>query len=137
VATRQQCQRTNPLTADIGYGGCPALETPGYEEIDITECDTWNWCQLAIAQPSSFPVCGYPVDGRWHRFAMTWTPDSVSVSVDGRYTGCSFTSANGYVIPSHPMFLIIQTQTGGVGGTPDDAQLPAVFDVADVTVTRL
>ena len=77
----------------------------------MTECDTWNWCQLALAQPASFPVCGYPVDNNWHTFALTWTPTAISMSVDGNPTGCSFTQAAGYVIPSTPMFLIIQTQT--------------------------
>ena len=130
------CQATNVVTADVGYSSCPALETPGYTEIDMTECDTSNWCQLAFAQPTSFPTCGYPVDGNWHTFSLTWTPSGIAVSVDGTATGCGFTKANGYVIPSTPMFLIIQTQTGGVGGTTQDGNLPAHLDVSNVTVTQ-
>ena len=110
--------------------------SPGYTEIDLTECDTWNWCQLAIAQPTSFPVCGYPVDDAWHTFTFSWTPGAVTIAVDGRPTGCSFTRAGGYDIPSTPMFLIIQTQTGGVGGTPNDNNLPAHLDVSNVTLTQ-
>ena len=130
------CQATNIVTADVGYSTCPDLGAPGYTEIDMTECDTWNWCQLALAQPSSFPVCGYPVDNNWHTFALTWTRTAISISVDGKPTGCSYTQDAGYVIPSTPMFLIIQTQTGGVGGTPNDANLPAHLDVSNVTVTQ-
>ena len=39
------------ITADVGYDTCPALFTPSYAEIDMTECDSQNWCQLALAQP--------------------------------------------------------------------------------------
>ena len=132
------CQATNPVTADVGYSACPPLETPGsgYTEIDMTECDTQNWCQLALAQPTAFPTCGYPMDNNWHTFSFTWTPGAISISVDGKATGCSFTQADGYAIPSTPMFLIIQTQTGGVGGSPNDANLPAHLDVSNVTVTQ-
>ena len=130
------CQATNVVTADVGYGGCPSVGASGYTEIDATECDTWNWCQLAIDQPTGFPVCGSPVDNNWHTFSLTWTPIAISTSVDGKPTGCSFTKADGYVIPSTPMFLIIQTQTGGVGGTPDNSMLPAHLDVSNVTVTQ-
>jgi hypothetical protein len=130
------CQNTNPETATVGYSTCPSLSDPQYAEIDMTECDTWNWCQLALAQTSDFPVCGYPIDNNWHTFTLTWTPAEIAMSVDGNPTGCTYTRAAGYVIPSTPMFLIIQTQTGGVGGTPNNANLPAQLDVADVTVTQ-
>ena len=129
----RNCQATNPMTADVGYSACPSLNTPGYTEIDLTECDTENWCQLAIAQPTSFPVCGYPVDTRWHTFTFTWAPTAVSISVDGKPTGCRFTRSAGYDIPSTPMFLIIQTQTGGLGGTPQN--LPAHLYVSNLRVT--
>jgi beta-glucanase (GH16 family) len=92
-------------------------------------------CQLALAQPSSFPVCLYPVDTNWHTYALTWTSNSISMSMDGQSTDCSFTSAHGYDIPSTPMFMLIQTQTGGSGG---DAQrfTVACGVVSNVTVTQ-
>jgi hypothetical protein len=37
---------------------------------------------------------------------------------------------------SNPMFLIIQTQTGGAGGTPNNAALPAGLVVNYVKVTQ-
>ncbi len=132
------CQATNIVTADTGYATCPQIEAPGsgYEEIDATECYQNEWCQLALAQPSTFPVCQYPVDTNWHTYTLTWTATSISMSMDGQPTGCSFSSANGYVIPNTPMFMIIQTQTGGSGLTPVNSQLPAVLQVSDVTVTQ-
>jgi hypothetical protein len=130
------CQATNIATADVGCSTCPDLGTPAYAEIDMTECDTWNWCQLALAQPNGFPVCGYQVDNSWHTFVLAWTRTGISMAVDGKPKGCSYTQAAGYVIPSTPMFLIIQTQTGGTGGTPSDGALPAHLDVSNVTVTQ-
>lgn len=130
------CQATNIVTADTGYSACPAIHSPGYVEIDMTECDTNNWCQLALAQPSSFPTCGYTLDSNWHTFTVRWTPTAISVSVDGQPTGCSYSASDGYLIPSTPMFLLIQTQTGGVGGTPDDSNLPAILQVSSVTVSQ-
>jgi hypothetical protein len=35
-----------------------------------------------------------------------------------------------------PMFLIIQTQTGGSGGTPNNSQLPATLSIDYVKVTQ-
>jgi beta-glucanase (GH16 family) len=136
------CQGTNPFTADVGYGICPDTSSPHYAEIDMVECDLDNWCQLALANNAnrgsggtSFPLCGYPVDANFHTFALTWKPDEIAVTVDGQPTGCSFSSPT-WSIPSTPMFLIIQTQTGGVGGAPNDGRLPARFQVDFVRVTR-
>jgi len=136
------CQNTNPFTADVGYDTCPNLVSPSYAEIDMVECDLNNWCQLALANfansgsgGSAFPTCGYPVDTNFHIFTLTWTASSVAVAVDGQPTNCSFSSP-AWTIPSTPMFLIIQTQTGGAGGTPNDALLPANVQVDYVKVTQ-
>jgi hypothetical protein len=128
------CQATNIVTADTGYSACPALQAPGYVEIDLTECLGPAWCQLALAQPSSFPTCGYSLDSDWHIFTVRWTASAISVSVDGRTTGCGFSAADGYIIPSTPMFLLIQTQTQT--GRPNDSSLPATLQVSSVTVSQ-
>jgi beta-glucanase (GH16 family) len=130
------CQNTNPYTADVGYDTCPALSDPSYREIDMTECFGGQWCQLALAQPTVFDSCDYvpQTDDNWHTFQLVWTPTSISTSVDGKSTGCSFTSSEGYIIPSQPMFLIMQTQTGGIGGTPQN--LPTTLQISSVTVTQ-
>jgi beta-glucanase (GH16 family) len=128
------CQATNIVTADTDYSACPAIHSPGYVEIDLTECLGNAWCQLALAQPSSFPTCGYSLDSNWHTFTISWTASAISVSVDGRTTGCGFSAADGYIIPSTPMFLLIQTQTQS--GRPNDSNLPATLQVSSVTVTQ-
>ena len=136
------CQNTNPFTADVGYDTCPNLSSPSYAEVDMVECDLNNWCQLALANlantgsgGASFPTCGYPVDANFHVFTLTWTMTAVAVAVDGQPAACSFTSP-AWTIPSTPMFLIMQTQTGGVGGMPDNALLPASFQIDFVKVTQ-
>jgi len=136
------CQITNPFTADTGYDTCPSLYSTAYTEIDMVECDLNNWCQLALANfgntgsgGSSFPTCGYPVDTNFHVFTLTWTTNAVTVAIDGQLTGCSFASP-AWTIPSTPMFLIVQTQTGGSGGTPNNGLLPASFQIDYVKVTQ-
>ncbi len=131
------CQATNIVTADTGYSTCPALQAPGYVEIDLTECFGNTWCQLALAQPSSWPTCDYSLDSNWHTFTFSWTASAISLSMDGQPTGCSFSAAEGYIIPSTPMFLLIQTQTGGTGGTPNDSNLPATLQVSSVMVAQI
>lgn len=136
------CQRTNPLTADVAYDTCPDLNSSNYTEIDITECYQSSWCQLALANyankgsgGSSWPTCVYPVDTNFHVYSLNWTANAVSVSVDGQPTGCSYKSPE-WTIPSTPMFLLIQTQTGGVGKVPQNSTLPATLEVDFVKVTQ-
>jgi Glycosyl hydrolases family 16 len=132
------CQVTNVFTADTGYDTCPAIFTQGYVEIDATECDLDNWCQvLYFSQKSNTPKCPYPVDNNWHKFDLIWTANSISLTVDDKSTGCSFDNSDPSIpIPSTPMFLLIQTQTGGAGGTPTNALLPTQFQVDYVKVTQ-
>jgi Domain of unknown function (DUF4082)/Bacterial Ig domain/Glycosyl hydrolases family 16 len=131
------CQQTNPVTADTGYSTCPGISTANYTEIDMVECYNNQWCQLALDQPTgAFPVCVFSpaTDANWHTYSMVWNPTSITTYVDGVSTGCSFTAAAGWKIPSTPMFLIMQTQTGGVSGTP--ANLPTSLQISNVTVTQ-
>lgn len=116
------CQNTNAFTAAVGYDTCSDIGSSDYAKIDMVECDLNNWCQLALANlanpgsgGTSFPTCGYPADTNFHTFTLTWAPNAVAVAMDGQPTGCSYASP-AWTIPSSPMFLIIQTQTGGSGG---------------------
>ena len=131
------CQATNPETADVGYSTCPNIETNNYAEIDNVECFESTWCQTSMSQPGSWAACTYktPVDNNWHVYKLVWTKTSVASYVDGVSTGCDYTSTH-YTIPDQPMFLIIQTQTGGAGGTPSNSNLPTTFQVSNVTVTQ-
>ena len=128
------CQYTNPLTGETGItiNGyfCPNVGSSGYYEIDMTECyNSGGWCQFNVANPSF--SCGgpYNVDTNWHLYTTVWTAANVKQYMDGVLVGtCSSSNT--------PMFLIIQTQTGGVGGTPNNSALPAQLQVGYVKVTQ-
>jgi len=136
------CQYTNPLTGSTGITingyHCPDIGQSGYHEVDMTECYTSSgWCQFHVANPS-FGIGGgcdvvggpYTVDTNWHLFTTVWTTTNISQYMDGNL----ITTCNQVI--STPMFLIIQTQTGGVGGTPNSAYLPAMLQVSYVRVTQ-
>jgi len=128
------CQYTNPLTGNTGVtiNGyyCPNVGSSGYYEIDMTECyNSGGWCQFNVANPSFSCGSRYAVDTNWHLFTTVWTAANVKQYMDGVLVGtCSSSNT--------PMFLIIQTQTGGVGGTPNNVDLPATLQVGYVQVTQ-
>jgi hypothetical protein len=129
------CQVTNIYTADTGYSTCADLGANGYTEIDMTECyNSGGWCQFHVANPS-FGIgngcdASYPVDTNYHVFKTVWTATSITQYMDGSLiTTCNQALGN-------PMFLLIQTQTGGSGGTPVNSKLPAEFSIDYVKVTQ-
>jgi len=129
------CQATNPLTGETGVGTCPNLGSTGYTEIDMTECyNSGGWCQFHVANPS-FGIgngcdAAYPVDTNFHTFTTVWTSTGIRQYMDGVLE----TTCNQKL--TQPMFLIIQIQTGGVGGTPNSSVLPANLVVDYVKVTQ-
>ena len=127
------CQATNPLTGESGVGNCPLLGSSGYTEIDMVECyGSSGWCQFHVANPS-FGIGGgcdatWTVDTNWHVFKTVWTSSSISQYMDGNLiTTCNQSMS------SH-MFLMVQTQTGGVGGTPNNSYLPTNLNVDYIRV---
>lgn len=133
------CQAANLINGseDTAFDGCPAQGDSAYQEIDAVECDPRGWCHIVVAQGADgwSSLCSFPVDANWHVFDLTWNASTVSMSVDGVATGCSFpnTSLHG------PMFLIMQTQTtdsNGVGGQVNNANLPTTLQVDYVKVTQ-
>ena len=133
------CQYTNPLTGSTGVTingySCPNLGQSGYQEIDMTECygGPGGWCGFTVFNPNVSEACNrisYSVDANWHLFTTVWNASSVSQYMDGNLV----TTCNQAM--SGPMFLIIQTQTGGVGGTPNNAYLPATLGAEYVKVTQ-
>jgi hypothetical protein len=133
------CQTTNIFTADLGYSGCPLISEQSpekYQEIDMVECynGAYGFCQFHVANPS-FGIGGgcdahYTVDTNWHTFTTVWTASGIRQYMDGVLeTTCNQSMSN-------PMFLIIQTQTGGSGGTPNNADLPAQLKIDYVKVTQ-
>ena len=128
------CQATNPYTGETGVGSCPNLGSAGYTEIDMTECYGSGWCQFHVANPSFGIGNGcdatYTVDTNWHIFTTMWDANGITQYEDGvAETSCNQQLPN-------PMFLIIQTQTGGAGGTPNNAYLPAALMIDYVKVTQ-
>ena len=128
------CQNPNKFSGDTGFGGCPNLGQSGYTEIDMVECYGSGWCQFHLANPN-FGIgnscdATYVVDTNFHTFQTVWTPTSIKQYMDGVLeTTCSQS-------PKNPMFLIMQIQTGGSGGTPNNALLPANLEVDFVKVTQ-
>ena len=130
------CQLTNKVSGDTGFGGCPdgpGSSAKGYQEIDMTECyepNNGGWCQFHVANPSFGIGNGcdtdYAVDGNVHTFMTTWSPSAIKQYMDGALvTTCNQAMPN-------PMFLIMQIQTGGIAGTPTN--LPATMTVNYVKV---
>jgi beta-glucanase (GH16 family) len=122
------CQITNIYTADTGYSSCPNFGSSGYRELDLTECFGSTWCQTNAYNPGGTCQAPYSVDNNFHIFTTVWTATKVTQAVDG----VTVSSCNLNI--NQPLFLIIQTQTGGVGGTP--ANLPAALNVDYVKVTQ-
>jgi hypothetical protein len=122
------CQNSNKYSGDTGFGGCPNLGASGYQEVDGLECDMNGWCLFNVANPNW--VCGttYSVDTNTHTFMTIWGMNSVSQYLDGNQVGSCNTSL------LNPMFLIMQIQTGGAGGAPNNSQLPASMTVNSVQV---
>jgi beta-glucanase (GH16 family) len=124
------CQETNPMTGETGVGTCPSISTTGYTEIDMTECSVVFWCHFGLFNPSEISPCDFVVplnDGNMHVYDTTWTPTEVDQYMDGtQVAACSQSLTN-------PMFLIIQTQTGGLS-VPNNAYLPANFYIDYVRV---
>ena len=119
----QNCQNSNKYTGDTGLNGCPNLGSSGYSEIDSVECMVHggNWCGFNTYNPTA--SCGQsmalsPSPG-WHTVQMIWTANGIQEWMDGTQRvncGTSITSR---------MFLILQVQTGGVNGSPNNSALPA------------
>jgi beta-glucanase (GH16 family) len=72
------------------------------------------------------------VSQNWHTYGLEWTASSLVWKIDG-VTTCSLTNS----IPSTPMFLIINTAMGGIGGGPvTNSTLPQTMLVDYVKVTQ-
>ena len=132
------CQYTNPLTGNTGVTinghNCPNIGASGYTEIDMTECygGSSGWCQFHVADPNFYSPCdgNYSVDTNFHTFTTIWNSSGITQYMDGT----SRATCNQQL--SLPMFLLIQTQTGGAGGTPNNSFLPAALVVTYVKVTQ-
>lgn len=118
-----------------GTGCSPPWPQPGSDEIDIAE--TLNSDHAAVNEEihstAGTPACSAGVSdtsANWHVYRLTWTPGRLVFAIDGTTT-CTLTQG----VPSHPMFLILDTALGGSGGGGvDPSTLPqtSAFDYVRV-----
>jgi len=120
---------------------CP-WPAPGSDEIDIAEILQSNLTavneQIHTESPSGAwesPGCTAPasdVSQNWHVYTLVWAPGSMTWEIDGVQT-CHITS----YVPTTPMFMIIDTALGGVGGgTVKNSTLPQTTQIDYVRVTN-
>ena len=129
------CQQTNVASAD-NTPPC-AWPNPGSDEIDIAEIFSYDHTMVneQIHSGSNQDRClphVSDVTQNWHTYQLVWAPGSLVWKIDG-VTTCTKTAG----IPSTPMFLIINTAVGGIGGgTVDASTLPQTHQVDYVRVSR-
>jgi len=134
---------TWPAIWMLGYGmqgvGGPRCSwpNPGCEEIDIAEFMNHDVASVnqQIHTNSSDAGCRPALTDasrNWHVYKLIWAAGSLKWQVDG-VTTCTVTSS----VPSSPMYLIINTAVGGIGGgSVDNSTLPQTMLVDYVKVTR-
>jgi beta-glucanase (GH16 family) len=134
---------TWPAIWMLGYGmqgvGGPRCSwpSPGCEEIDIAEFMNHSVTTVnqQIHTSSSDAGCRPALTDasrNWHVYKLIWAAGSLKWHVDG-VTTCTVTSS----VPSSPMYLIINTAVGGIGGgSVDSSTLPQTMLVDYVKVTR-
>jgi beta-glucanase (GH16 family) len=126
------CQNSNKYTGDTRLNGCPAIGQSGYNEVDNAEfyAGQSGWGRFYVANPnfSGGTYATVPVDGNYHVFGTVWTAASMAQYMDNQLEYSTTQS------PNINMFLIMQIQAGGVGGTPVNSLLPAYLNVDYVKV---
>jgi beta-glucanase (GH16 family) len=124
-----QCQSPNWLQNNCAW---PA---PGSNEIDIAEILQSNHThvneQIHTENSSGSwesPQCTASTSDasqNWHTYTLIWAPGSLTFQIDGVQT-CHITS----YVPTTPMFMIINTAMGGVGGgTVQNSTLPQTTEI--------
>jgi beta-glucanase (GH16 family) len=131
------CQAANLTTEENSYG-CN-WPHPGSDEIDIAEFKTSGptsvW-QNVVSGDSGFKTCRPDVSAsndNFHVYSLTWRANSLVWKVDGETT-CTQTE----VVPTQPMFLIMNNAMGGGGGGQiDGSDFPQTMLIDYVRVTKL
>jgi beta-glucanase (GH16 family) len=132
------CQSTTPITPD-NTGPCQ-WPTPGSDEVDILELkgqdpntDYMTAVYGSVPNQANYPQCTYTgpdFSQDFHIFSLNWTPGKLTWYVDG-VQRC--TQAVG--VPSHPLFLILNSAVGGgFVGAPDNSIFPQVHVIDYVRV---
>jgi beta-glucanase (GH16 family) len=128
------CQQSNISTAD-NVGTC-SWPDPGSDEIDVTEILGNSVTQVnqqlhSAGHNDGCTATTSDVSIGFHVYQLVWRPGSLVWTIDGVQT-CSLSS----FVPAQPMFIIIGTAVGGVGGgTVDDSAFPQSMLLDYVKVT--
>jgi beta-glucanase (GH16 family) len=130
-----RCLLSNVTSPDnVGTCEWPA---PGSEEIDVAEVyggskTTVNQGLISTAGPGNCQPTVSDVSTNWHTYTLVWASGSLTWKIDGATT-CTLTQG----VPSTPMFVIINTALGGIGGgTVVDATLPQQSFIDYIRVTQ-
>jgi beta-glucanase (GH16 family) len=126
------CQASNVTSAD-NIGAC-SWPNPGSDEVDIAETlfsDHFHVNQQLHAAGND-DGCSPESSDVSQNYQLIWGPGSLTWTIDGNTT-CEVKNAK---VPSRPMFLLINTALGGVGGDITNSTLPQTMVVDYVKVTR-
>jgi beta-glucanase (GH16 family) len=136
-------QATHPFTANTPEHDWPKA---GWSEIDIAEFMEGERRKVNTVvhfnEPGGRHEQSIPFDAttRFMVYRLQWAPGSLVWSVDAEdgkgFRELRSVSGSGKV-PDVPMFLVIHTAIGGVGGgDPDPATFPQTFEVDSVRITQ-
>lgn len=136
-------QASHPLTANTPEHQWPKA---GWSEIDVAEFmvgerekvnTTVHYEEFGGTHLESLP---FDATTRFMVYRLEWTPESLVWSVDAE-DGEGFrelrTVTGSEHVPNVPMFLILHTAIGGIGGgDPDPTTFPQTFEVDSVRITQ-
>ena len=76
---------------------------------------------------------GNGLDGGWHTYSVDWSADAVVFAIDGTETG---RVTDPELIPTTPMYLILNLAMGGSAGDVDLDSLPQTLRIDEVVVRQ-
>jgi beta-glucanase (GH16 family) len=141
------CQQPNWLTADGASGGfrCPwPNDSDDAAEIDVAEDlgsngtseINENLYNTGVSSACTVDT-GADLSGQYHDYEVDWSPGSLVFKIDGTTTDCGIT---GSAVPSHPMFLIINTAacttSSSCGHGTDTSTFPQTTKIAWVHISH-
>lgn len=129
----------------VGAGTWPAVWLLSAERVSLPEIDLMEWYgnrpDVVTAHVHNtvdgerakqrLEIAVDEAAGEWHDVAALWTADRIDFFFDGEHVGAV---DDRDLIPSTPMYLILNLALGGPAGDVDPAALPTSFDVDWVKV---
>jgi beta-glucanase (GH16 family) len=135
-------QASQPFTANTPEHG----QTAGWSEIDIAEFihgarrevnTTVHYTRFGGTHLQKLP---FDATTRFMVYRLQWAPDSLVWSVDaedGKGFRKLYSVSGSKNVPNVPMYLVIHTAIGGIGGgDPDPASFPQTFQVDYARITQ-